>query len=156
MSILSQLKLHASRSKTCEASHNFTVEPCDNRCRFWCKIIRAEDNLLLPMPSDVEGANDIPVSYTKKGDEEIFIGDIVIEGEENSHRKMRGWSYAIHWLDTDGHVYSINNPGTEVKATLKECGIDKKLLAGAGMVAACIRVAHAVQSELKTYNQQVA
>lgn len=119
------------------------IKPEDSRCRYWAKIIRKD--AALPLPSTVEGANDIPAPYSRKGDEELFEGDVMIEGEEMHHRKARGWTYAITFIGADGEARRVR-PGSEIKATLKANGLEPALLAGSGDVAACIRIAHAIRA----------
>lgn len=124
-------------------SASVRVVPGDSRCRYWAKIVRA--SVALPLPSAVEGANDIPSNYLKRGEEELFPGDIFIEGEANHHRNNRGWSYWITYCDSEGLARSIRNPGANEKAALKAAGLPTELLAGSGGVAAAVRFAHGVR-----------
>jgi len=81
-------------------SASIKIKPQDDRCKYWCKIIRY--GVALPMPSECTSANQVPGVYHRRGDEELFPGDVVIEGEENHHRHNRGWSYSIGTIDKDG------------------------------------------------------
>lgn len=124
-------------------SASVTIEPADRRCRYWAKVIRKETSL--PKPSDVTGANDVPGAYLRTGEDELFPGDILIEGEENHHRNNRGWSYWVTYCDAEGNARCIMNPGAEEKAAMKAAGLPAEMLAGSGQVAACIRLAHGVR-----------
>jgi len=125
-------------------SASVRVVPCDSRCRYWAKIVRAD--AALPMPSAVNSANDIASEYLRKGGEdELFIGDIMIEGEENHHRNNRGWSYWITWCGAAGQARRIKNPSSQIKSAMKQAGCDAALLPGAGQVAAAVRAAHGVR-----------
>ena len=124
-------------------SASVRVVPGDSRCRYWAKIVRA--NAELPKPAETDGANDISGAYCKRGDEELFVGDMLIEGEENHHRNNRGWSYWVTYCDVDGVARRIKNPGADEKATMKAAGLPAELLAGSGGVAAAVRFAHAVR-----------
>lgn len=125
-------------------SASVRVVPGDSRCRYWAKIVRAANPL--PLPKDVDGANDIAAPYAKKGDEELFPGDMLIEGEENHHRNNRGWSYWVTYCDNDATgTRRIKNPGADEKAAMKAAGLPAELLAGSGGVAAAVRFAHGVR-----------
>lgn len=124
-------------------SASVTIKPIDSRCRYWAKIIRA--NTSLPLPSDVDGANDITGHYLRNGEDEMFEGDILIEGEANHHRSNRGWSYWVGFCGADGKVVRIKNPGADLKAKMKAAGCPVELLAGSGQIAAAIRIAHGVR-----------
>lgn len=129
-------------------SISIVIGPVDKRCRYWAKVLRAGTKL--PAPSVVKGANDIPGAYARTGDEELFPGDILIEGEANHHAKDRGWSYWVTWCSADGAKCRVRDPGTQIKADLKAAGLPAELLAGSGPAAACIRVAHGVALNLLT------
>lgn len=120
-------------------SVEYKAAPSDSRCRYWCKVIRADEPL--PLPADVERANDIPGNY-RQGPEELFPGDIVLEGEENHHRKQRGWSYNVGLCV--GREISWNPRGNETKPWLRERGL-RDLLKGSGQIAAIVREAHALR-----------
>lgn len=120
------------------------IKPQDHRCRFWAKIIRA--GVALPLPANVTSASDIPGAYCKNGDEELFAGDVLITGEENSHRKARGWTYRVEWMNEATGERRRAFPSSDIKAELKAGGLDAKLLAGSGDVAACIRIAQGLRA----------
>lgn len=124
-------------------SVSIQIKKRDSRCRFWAKVIRAGQ--ALPMPSAVSGANDIPGPFAQQGDEELFFGDVLIEGEENHHRHARGWTYWVTFVGLDGAVHVVQ-PNSEIKAALKKAGLDRALLAGSGDVAACVRIAHGLRA----------
>jgi hypothetical protein len=126
-------------------SVSITIQPADSRCRYWAKLLKPDTNL--PEPKNVNGANDIFENYLRKGDEELFEGDILIEGEEKHHRKNHGWSYKVSFVE-NGQL-RIVSPSSELKAILKSNGLSPELLAGSGDVAACIRIAHAIHNDIK-------
>ena len=121
-------------------SASITIGPRDRRCRYWAKVVRAGTSL--PAPSAVEGAASIPGPYAPHGEEELFAGDTLIEGEEIHHRKARGWTYQVAIVSPDGTPVYIQ-PDAALKATLKAGGLPARLLPGSGDVAACVRVVHA-------------
>lgn len=127
-------------------SASVTIKPADKRCRYWAKIVRAD--VELPLPAIADSANNVPGAYLRTGEDELYVGDILIEGEENHHRNNRGWSYWVTWCDAEGVARRVRNPGVDVKAALKTAGIAANLLAGSGQVAACIRLAHGIRSGL--------
>lgn len=123
-------------------SVSIQIKPADSRCRFWAKLLRA--GVALPLPSAVECAANVPGGFARIGDEEIFAGDFLIEGEQAHHRKMRGWDYCVTWVDSSGAARRLF-PDSATKAAIKSAGIPAEYLAGAGQLAACIRVAHAIR-----------
>lgn len=135
-------------TSTATVSASVRIAPCDTRCRYWAKIVRASTPL--PLPAAVEGAAQVPGAYLRNGGEELFPGDVMIEGEEAHHRKARGWSYWVTWCAPDGKPVRMRDPGAEVKEKLKSSGLPPDLLSGSGGVAACIRVAHAVRLGIYT------
>lgn len=116
------------------------IAPRGSRCRYWAKVIRA--NQPLPAPSAVNGTNDVPGPYARKGEEELMPGDVLIEGEEVSHRKARGWSYWVTFVH--GDTAHTTTPGG-TKAAMKAAGMPAELLTGSGDVAACVRVVHGLR-----------
>lgn len=126
-------------------SASVKVGPGDHRCRFWCKIIRSGTEL--PAPSSVTGAANLPGPYLKNGEEEIFPGDVMIEGEENHHQKARGWTYRISFINPNTHELVKNvTPTAAHKAAIKSAGVlPIEMLAGSGDIAACVRIGHAVR-----------
>ena len=125
------------------------IGPQDKRCGYWAKVVRAERVGSLPLPYRVETGYQIPGAFLKHGEEELFPGDVMIQGEANHHRHFRGWSYWVSWCDENGEYHSLLNPaGAGIKAAIKEAG-HKDLLAGAGYLAACVRVAHALNRRVE-------
>ena len=123
-------------------SASVSIKPQDRRCRYWAKVLRA--GCALPLPSAVEGANDVPGAYLRNGEEELFPGDVLIEGEANHHVKQRGWTYNVSVCGAEGkQSYLVTD-----KTALKANGLPAHLLAGSGDVAACIRLAHAYRLNL--------
>lgn len=124
-------------------SKSINLKPCDSRCKYWAKIIRAA--VALPLPSAIIGASDVPGAYVR-GDEEIFPRDVVLQGEENHHIKARGWSYWVSWVDAEGVYHSHRSGYSAQKTELKAQGLRAELLTGAGDVAGAIRVAHGMRA----------
>lgn len=125
------------------ASLSFEVRPIDYRCRYWCKIIRNGENI--PTPSNVSGAKTIPYPYVRNGDEELFPGDILLEGEENHHRNDRGWTYWIRYVNSQCELITYRSSFTKQKEAAKKLGLPPALLAGSGDLAGAVRVAHALR-----------
>jgi hypothetical protein len=120
------------------------IAPCDSRCRYWAKIVRAGENL--PLPSAVDGAHDIPGPYLRQGDDELFAGDFLVEGEEVHHRKARGWTYTCCFAKgtKDGCIRFTYS--ADIKKTMKAGGLPANLLAGAGDLAGLVRMIHALRA----------
>lgn len=132
-------------------SATYVCAPSDHRCRYWAKVVRAGTEL--PLPEHVDGASDVPGPYVRRGDDvELFEGDWLLEGEEVSHRKQRGWTYHLRALgrhaDTDElGVYSWTF-GVDSKPAIRAAGA-KDLLGGSGDVAAMVREIHARRRGIK-------
>lgn len=128
-------------------SVSVAIKPGDHRCKYWAKVVSAAD---LPNPEAVNGANDLPGSYLRQGDNvELFEGDFLFEGEENDHRKSRGWTYTVTFINFRG-VKEIWAADATSKTWVKEAvasgnvGKDtaKALLRGAGGISMAVRDAH--------------
>ena len=130
------LDMLASAEASPIPSCNFPVGARDHRCKYWCKIVRR--GATLPLPSSVDGAGDIPGAYLKKGDVEVFPGDVIFEGEENHHRKQRGWTWTMYVVDELGELQTVDY--SHAKDILRMWGI-KDVLPGAGAPAAMVRAA---------------
>jgi len=125
-------------------SHSVEIAPCDGRCRYWAKIIRA--GIPLPLPSLVNGANDIPTRYLLRGNEELLPGDALFEGEANHHRKTRGWTYWLTFVTEAGDLVRVcNEDFGGIKVLLKQQGLAAEYLRGSGDVAAMARIAHGLR-----------
>lgn len=121
------------------------IAPRDKKCRYWAKVVRAE--AYLAAPEHIDGASDISCTYRRAGDEELFEGDALIEGEEMHHRKARGWTYWVTFMGRDGSPKTVK-PSSEIKSAMKAAGLAKNLLAGSGDVAACARIVHGLRAGL--------
>lgn len=120
------------------------VIPSDYRCKYWAKIIRAHTPL--PRPSDVMSATSLPGHYLLRGDEELFPGDAMFEGEENHPYKKRGWSYCLRYVTPDGSLLVYRSGFSAQKIAAKAQGLASSLLAGSGDIAGAVRVAHALRA----------
>lgn len=139
-----------THNETAALSVTVIAAPRDARCKWWCKVIHATASL--PLPSQVDGANDIPGVYLRKGDDvELEPGDVLARGEAVDHRRLRGWVYDIKEYHPDGKPRRIDPFGAaELKALIKRaaaCGVmtrerAKELLGGSGDVAALVRWLH--------------
>lgn len=123
-------------------SASVEVKPVDERCRYWAKVFRAGTSL--PLPEIVRGGSDLPGQFLLCGEEELFPGDVLIEGEETHHTKNRGWAYYVVFMDSAGELVSVR-PRPDHKAKAKANGLPPQYLTGSGELAAAVRLAHAVQ-----------
>ena len=129
-------------------SHTVTIAPCDERCRYWAKIVRADEPL--PIPGVVDGANDIPGLYAHRGEDELLSGDVLFEGEANHHRRTdRGWTYRISMVTQNGELLCFRSGFGEQRSQLKAQGMSPELLKGAGDIAAMVRIAHGIRAGMK-------
>lgn len=124
-------------------SFSVTLQPQDSRCRYWAKLITADQPL--PVPENVQGADDVSVPYLRRGDEELVPGDVLLTGEERHHRRNRGWSYSLLVATLDGELLEFHSGFSEQKAEMKEQGMPPHLLKGAGDIAAMIRIVHGIR-----------
>ncbi len=128
-------------------SHSVIIGPADSRCRYWAKTFRSDDPL--PLPSLVNGANDLLGKYAQHGEEELTAGDVLFEGEANHHRKNRGWTYWLTVVAPNGELLRfISGNFGELKAQMKAQGMSPDLLKGSGDIAAMVRIAHAIRISL--------
>ena len=136
-----------SEKKTVQGvSASFIIKPLDSRCKYWAKKILAD--AMLPIPSEVDGASDIPTRYLRLGDEELVPGDFLFEGEAIHHRHQRGWSYCVSYVDENGNVHRYTSGFSDQKMAAKAQGMSPELLAGSGDVAGAVRVAHAIRQNM--------
>lgn len=126
-------------------SVSYTPKPSDSRCRYWAKIIRAEQSV--PAPASVDGASSLPAEYLRSGDEvELFEGDAILEGEANSHRRNRGWSYNIGVVKNSKLEWYEHAPTKrpEIKQHFRDTG-NRSCLMGSGDIAAMVRLLHYIR-----------
>lgn len=128
------------------ASVSIKVGPIDRRCKYWAKVIPAGMELPTPAHVSESGAAAIATPFLKNGDEELLMGEFLIECEQVHHSKPRGYDYWVSWMHTDGRRVQIKNPGAEHKAVIKAAGMAPELLKGSGHLASCIRLAIAVRA----------
>ena len=123
---------------TSQCSVSIEIGPTDKRCRYWAKRIDA--GTVLGLPDSISRAEDIPGSFLRVGGEdELAIGDFVIEGEEVHHRHRRGWTYRIGYVGIDGALHRVT-PNKEHKQAMKYAGLALDHLRGSGELAACVRL----------------
>ena len=128
---------------TSQHSVSISAEPTDRRCRYWAKRIDA--GMALGLPSTMKGAKDISGPYLAQGEEELAMGDFLIEGEQVHHRRPeRGWTYRLGYMGIDGALYRLT-PSNEHKQALKAGGMPVDFLKGAGELAACVRIIHGLR-----------
>ena len=120
------------------------VVPSDYRCKYWAKLFRA--SAPLPMPSNVMSASSLPGPYLLRGDEELFPGDVMFEGEEIHPYKKRGWGYWLRYVTPNGNLLVYRSGFSEQKMAAKAQGLEASLLAGSGDIAGAVRVAHALRA----------
>lgn len=126
-------------------SHSIEIKPIDSRCRYWAKLIRAEQPIA--RPENVNSATDIPGIYKQLGQEELLPGDALFEGEANHHRRTdRGWSYWLTVVTTDGTLLRFESGFGAQRKQLKSQGLPAELLKGSGDVAAMVRILHGIRA----------
>lgn len=129
-------------------SHSVQIRPRDSRCRYWSKLVRAEQEL--PLPAAVQGASDIFGPYLQRGEEELLPGDALFEGEANHHRRTdRGWSYWLTVVTPQGELLTFTSGFGPQKVELKSQGLAPDLLKGSGDIAGMVRIAHGLRLGLK-------
>lgn len=140
-------------------SASIKVGPDDSRCHYWAIMVRAGQPL--PHPENARGAADLAQRFIatrhdgRPTDKELFPGDILFEGEQVKHNRDYGWTYQVRWLAPDGDEVKLR-PRSGVKADLKAKGLAPDLLRGAGQLAACVRVAHALRAGLEAGGRRMA
>ncbi len=110
-----------------------------DRGQKWAKVSRMRQASRLPLPSNVQGGNDLPGEYLPTGDEELLPGDAIFEGSRGRH----GWEYSVTLALENGRGLFISprtNNLADLKAEMKAAGLPFKLLQGAGPLAALVRV----------------
>lgn len=124
-------------------SRSVRLVPLDERCRYWAKIVRSGSPL--PLPSSVHGADWISGPYLRRGGDELFPGDVLLEGEANHPRRQRGWTYWVTYVRDDGELVRFVSGFGVQKAAAKRQGLPPALLAGSGDLAGAVRVGHALR-----------
>lgn len=118
------------------------IRPYKRYHKYWAKVVRA--GAALPKPDEVIGAASIKMPFLRTGEEELFCGDLLFEGEANHSHKQRGWTYWVHYVDEEGELITAKGGWADFKANLKAAAgyFDADLLKGSGDLAACVRFAH--------------
>lgn len=125
-------------------SASIKVGPQDARCKYIAKLVRAGQGLPTPTTVSDLGMRALGGNLARNGLEELFPGDFLFESEEMHHRRERGYRTRVVFVADDGELIHLE-PTAEHKAAMKAAGLAPDLLAGAGPLAACVRVAHAVR-----------
>jgi hypothetical protein len=109
------------------------ARPYDSKCKWW----QAE----IPQNLSVANLEDerLVLKYYKSGqDLELPVGKLLIDSEQNHHRRNRGFSVQIGLVTENGLDWLM--PSLEIKKFIKSKGhID--LMKGSGEVAAVFRIA---------------
>lgn len=122
---------------------NVDLVPNDDRCRYWAKVITPEARL--PLPVQIGKATDIPVPFLKTGTTyNLTPGSYLIEGEATQPCKPARWEFTVSWVDRWGTFHKLI-PTVETREALAAAGLPAKLQDGAGGLAACVRVVHALR-----------
>jgi hypothetical protein len=137
-----------------EASCSISLAKWDAKCRGWAMIVREGEPL--PEPSEVTGASSLKQKYLRQsGSEELFGTDALLQGEENHHRKSRGWTYRLFVrnpeTNEDVGLVPDEHAKSRIKAALADgrCTMPRTYLKGAGEVAAMVRILHAIRCGMK-------
>lgn len=113
------------------------AKPEDNRCK-WFQA-KLSENLT------VENLESIKFDYYRRGaDLELEIGTLLIDWEEVSHRKNRGFITMLGFVTAEG--VSWIKPTMERKMFIKSEG-HKDLMKGSGDVSGVIRMALFIQKQ---------
>ena len=131
---------------TSQHSVSVSIEPEDSRCRYWVKRIDAD--MVLGLPSTLDGGKDIAGAFLPRGEDELAVGEFLIEGERVHHLHIeRGWTYRITYMGIDGTLQRVT-PTKEHKQAMKAAGMPLEWLKGAGGLAACVRLIHGLRMGL--------
>jgi len=127
-------------------SASITVGPLDKRCKYIAKLIR--DGFPIPTPAEISevGARAIALKLASNGDEELFPGDVLIEVEQKNPRRDGGYRCRMVIVDQDApEGVRYIEPSSIHKQVMKSAGLPVELLPGAGPLAGCIRILHAMR-----------
>jgi len=138
------------------ATLSYVAKPADPRCKWWCKVIPAAVALTLDL-TDRTSLHALPF-VKKNADLELAEGDFVLDSEELSHRKARGYKTTIAQIvrRADGTLMlagpdndpngGLATPQMATKQAIKAAATRAQwaqLSQGTGDVAACLRWAKA-------------
>lgn len=120
-------------------TYSHIAKPADSRCRWWQKVLSPEQLATIDA-AIVDGANDVPGDYLRKGaDLELPPGSVLIDGEANHPVKQRGWAYTVGIVNADATEIDWRKVCiTEDKKEMKAAGFP---VTGSGPVAAAVRLA---------------
>ena len=149
-----QLAQNSLARLNADATLSYIAKPADSRCKWWCKMFPAAFAAGLDL-SDVASIHGIAF-VRKNADLELSEGDFVLDSEENSHRKARGYRVTIAQVvrSADGVLAFVGPDGAagfssadmETKQAVKAKASKAQwaeLAKGSGDVAACLRWAKA-------------
>lgn len=98
------------------------TQKVDSRCRYWAAW-GTREWALQANPADYVDTKSLPHAYLRAGvDLELPEGAFLIEAEEYSHRKKRGWQYWVYEIvRVDGSLVKIDCERgiTQIKARIK-------------------------------------
>lgn len=135
----------SNRAGPTRAAASVSLGPSEHGRRCWAKIVRSGS--ALPLPSDVTGARCIPGRFLPNGEDDLFGGDVLFEGEQHEDGR---WEYRATMLTSDGAAVQFSS-NADAKARLKQRGLSPALWAGSGELADLVRIAHALRLGLNPF-----
>jgi hypothetical protein len=123
---------------------SYIAKPADSRCKWWSVRIPAG----YCRGIDLDNTSSLqPLGFlAKKADLELDDGEMVIDSEANHHAKARG--YTVQLLVVAGGELWGRTPSVVTKNLIKQHATPEqwqKLRRGSGDVAACLRLAMAIE-----------
>jgi hypothetical protein len=123
---------------------SYIAKPSDSRCKWWSVRIPAG----YCRGIDLDNTSSLqPLGFlAKKADLELDDGEMIIDSEANHHAKRRG--YTVQLLVVAGGELWGRTPSAVTKSLIKQHATPEqwqKLRRGSGDVAACLRLAMAIE-----------
>ena len=123
---------------------SYIAKPADSRCKWWSVRIPAG----YCRGIDLDNTSSLqPLGFlAKKADLELDDGEMIIDSEANHHAKPRG--YTVQLLVVAGGELWGRTPSAVTKSLIKQRATPEqwqKLRRGSGDVAACLRLAMAIE-----------
>lgn len=135
----------SNRAGPTRAATSVSLGPSEHGRRCWAKIVRS--GVDLPLPSDVHDARCVPGCFLRQGEDELFGGDVLFQGEQNNDGL---WEYRATMQVSDGAAI-LFSCSADAKARLKDQGLDPALWPGSGELAGLVRIAHALRLGLNPF-----